>query len=50
MGPGPRVRDWTVVFGRDGEAHYRGGGGGGGVCSSRGGSPSQHPETRTPAV
>jgi hypothetical protein len=29
MGPGPRVRDWTVVFGRDGEAHYRGGGGGG---------------------
>jgi hypothetical protein len=24
MGSGPRVRDWTVVFGRDEEAHYRG--------------------------
>jgi hypothetical protein len=24
MGPGPRVRDWVVVFGGDGEAHYRG--------------------------
>jgi hypothetical protein len=24
MGLGPRVRDWTVVFGEDGEAHYRG--------------------------
>jgi hypothetical protein len=24
VGPGPRVRDWTVVFGGDGEAHYRG--------------------------
>jgi hypothetical protein len=22
VGLGPRVRDWTVVFGRDGEAHY----------------------------
>jgi hypothetical protein len=22
--PGPRVRDWAVVFGGDGEAHYRG--------------------------
>jgi hypothetical protein len=25
VGSGPRVRDWTVVFGGDGEAHYRGG-------------------------
>jgi hypothetical protein len=24
MGSGPRVRDWTVVFGGDGEAHYHG--------------------------
>jgi hypothetical protein len=24
MGPGPHVRDWAVVFGGDGEAHYRG--------------------------
>jgi hypothetical protein len=24
VGPGPRVRDWAVVFGGDGEAHYRG--------------------------
>jgi hypothetical protein len=23
-GPGPRVRDWAVVFGGDEEAHYRG--------------------------
>jgi hypothetical protein len=22
-GPGPRVRDWAIVFGGDGEAHYR---------------------------
>jgi hypothetical protein len=26
MGPGPRVRDWAIVFGGDEEAHYRGGG------------------------
>jgi hypothetical protein len=24
VGPGPRVRDWAVVFGGDEEAHYRG--------------------------
>jgi hypothetical protein len=24
VGLGPRVKDWTVVFGRDGEAHYHG--------------------------
>jgi hypothetical protein len=24
MGPGPHVRDWTVVFSEDGEAHYCG--------------------------
>jgi hypothetical protein len=24
VGPGPRVRDWVVVSGGDGEAHYRG--------------------------
>jgi hypothetical protein len=24
MGPGPRVKDWVVVFGGDEEAHYRG--------------------------
>jgi hypothetical protein len=24
VGPGPRVRDWVVVFGGDEEAHYRG--------------------------
>jgi hypothetical protein len=24
MGPGPRIRDWAVVFGRDEEAHYHG--------------------------
>jgi hypothetical protein len=23
VGPGPRVRDWAVVFGEDEEAHYR---------------------------
>jgi hypothetical protein len=25
VGPDPRVRDWTFVFGGDGEAHYQGG-------------------------
>jgi hypothetical protein len=24
VGPGPRVRDWAIVFGGDEEAHYRG--------------------------
>jgi hypothetical protein len=24
VGPGPHVRDWAIVFGGDGEAHYRG--------------------------
>jgi hypothetical protein len=24
VGPGPRVRDWAVVFGGDEEAHYHG--------------------------
>jgi hypothetical protein len=24
VGPGPRVRDWAVDFGKDEEAHYRG--------------------------
>jgi hypothetical protein len=24
VGPGPRVRDWAVIFGGDEEAHYHG--------------------------
>jgi hypothetical protein len=46
VGPGPRVRDWAVVFGGDEEAHYRGRR----FTFSRGDLPFSHPETRTPAV
>jgi hypothetical protein len=44
MGPGPRVRDWPIVFGGDEEAHYRG------RRFARGGSPSSHSETDAQGV